>query len=121
MSVTAIAERVVIWGAGGHANLPVMPLATDAAGTVFDFSLLDIINAYYPASQTKVSLTIATLDTANTFVPDDFINVPFDDATMIARHAVRLRGVRSAGVQRVVRGGVQRSGRARTGGGRRRG
>jgi hypothetical protein len=81
---------LLIWGDGGLTNLPAAPLTTDAAGTMFDFALLDIANSYYPAYNMKVSLTIAALDTVHKFVPVDFINTPFDDATMIARFNLLL-------------------------------
>lgn len=71
-----------IWGPGTFApsSLPVAPLATDAAGTLFDFTTLDIANAFYPTANMPVMLTIGTIDTNNKFVPSAFNSTAFDDS-----------------------------------------
>lgn len=71
-----------IWGPGTFvpSTLPVVPLVSDSAGTTFDFSVLDIANAFYPAANMPLMLTIGTIDTNNKFVPAAFNSVAFDDA-----------------------------------------
>lgn len=73
-----------IWGSGTFAtgSLPVSPLVTDSAGTVFDFATIDIANAFYPTANMPLMLTIGTIDTNNKFVPASFNSVGFDDSAL---------------------------------------
>ncbi len=57
----------------------------ETAPGVFDGTLLDIMNAYYPAASTRVSLTIATLNTNVNELPPDLAVLPFDDPAVLAR------------------------------------
>lgn len=71
-----------IWGDGGIGGLPVSPLATNSAGTTFDFTSIDSANAFYPTYSKSLMLTIGTIDTNNKFVPSSLNSVDFDDATL---------------------------------------
>ena len=81
-----------IWGSGTFAasSLPVVPLVTDTGGTLFDFAILDIANAFYPAASMPVMLTIGTIDTNNKFVPSAFNSVAFDDSGLRAAFKTML-------------------------------
>lgn len=69
-----------IWGDGGLVGLPVPPLTTNAAGTTFDFTYIDIANAYYPAHSKGLMFTIGTIDSNNKLVPSSFNATAFDNA-----------------------------------------
>ncbi len=81
-----------IWGPGTFAlaSLPVAPLTTDSAGTVFDFATLDIANAFYPTTNMPVMLTIGTIDTNNKLVPSTFNSTAFDDSGLRAAFKTML-------------------------------
>lgn len=70
-----------IWGDGGISGVT-GALATNAAGTSFDFTNIDIANAFYPAYGKGISLTIGTIDTNNKFVPSSFIATDFDQTSI---------------------------------------
>lgn len=97
-----------IWGPGTFAlpGLPVAPLTTDSAGTVFDFTTLDIANAFYPTANMPVMLTIGTIDTNNKFVPSAFNSTAFDDSglrtafkTMLTNMMPRLANTQLVSLQ----------------------
>jgi hypothetical protein len=79
-----------IWGSGGISSLPVTPLASNAAGTTFDFTTIDIANIYYPNYSTPVMLTVGTIDTNNKFVPTSFVSTAFSDSTLRAAFKTML-------------------------------
>ena len=57
----------------------------ETAPGVYDGTLLDIVNAYYPATSIRVSLTIAALNTNVNELPSDLSTLPFDHPTVLAR------------------------------------
>ncbi len=57
----------------------------ETAPGVFDASLLDTVNAYYPAAGLKNSITLATINTNVLEIPADLVGTAWDHPTMIAR------------------------------------
>jgi hypothetical protein len=50
-----------------------------------DPNWLAIANAYYPAQEIKISLTISVIDTNNLRLPADLVDKSFDDPVVVAR------------------------------------
>jgi hypothetical protein len=61
--------------------------------TGFDFSYLDIINYYYPAHQTKVSLNISPIYAVSKALPADLQSKAFNDPQVIARFKILIDSV----------------------------
>jgi len=56
-----------------------------AWGVLAGAGLLAIANAYYPASDTSLAVTLAPIDTNQLRVPADLAGLAFDDPRMIER------------------------------------
>lgn len=57
----------------------------ETAPQVYDFSLPDIANIYYPANNMAVDLTITTIHTNVPEIPSDLSALPLDDASVVGR------------------------------------
>ena len=57
----------------------------ETSPNVYNLTLLDIANLYYPASNMPVDLTLAPINTNIKSVPSDLAALAFDDPAMIAR------------------------------------
>jgi len=77
------------------AGVEVVPLslswsAIETAPGVYDPTLLDIIDLFFPARGLKLNLVVDPLNTVRREVPADLEAVPFDDPVMLQRFAAFL-------------------------------
>jgi len=66
----------------------------ETAPNTYDFSLLDIANIYYPASNMAVDININPINTNRLEVPTDLTALALDDAQMISRYKILLDSVK---------------------------
>jgi hypothetical protein len=59
----------------------------------FDFSTLDIINAYYPANHKKVSINVTPLYAVSRAFPNDLQSKSFNDPLVISRFKILLDSI----------------------------
>lgn len=62
----------------------------EPAPNTYDFSLLDIANIYYPASNMAVDININPINTNKLEVPADLVTLALDDAQLISRYKIIL-------------------------------
>ncbi|MBS1509132.1 MAG: hypothetical protein JSS79_21010 [Bacteroidetes bacterium] len=62
-------------------------------GSGFDFSILDIINYYYPAHSTKVSINLTPIYAVSRALPSDLQAKAFNDPLVIARFKTLIDSV----------------------------
>lgn len=68
--------------------------AVETSPNVFNMTVFDIANIYYPAYNMPVDLTITPIHTNNLEVPEDLINIPFDSSVFIHRFKVLLDSIK---------------------------
>ncbi|MDP1803198.1 MAG: T9SS type A sorting domain-containing protein [Bacteroidota bacterium] len=59
--------------------------ALETSPNVYDFTILDIANIYYPAYNMPLDLTIAPIHTNKLEVPSDLVSTTFNSTVMISR------------------------------------
>lgn len=68
--------------------------AIETAPHVFNMSLFDIANYYYPAHNMPVDLTVTPIHTNNLEVPSDLTTTAFDDPAFISRFNILLDSIK---------------------------
>jgi len=69
--------------------------AIETSPTVYNMTIMDIANLYYPAYNMSIDLTITPIHTNNLEVPSDLIAVPFDSPVFINRFNRMLDSVKA--------------------------
>ncbi|MBA4241859.1 MAG: hypothetical protein C0448_14130 [Sphingobacteriaceae bacterium] len=69
--------------------------AIETSPTVYNMTIMDIANIYYPAYNMSVDLTITPIHTNNLEVPSDLTSTPFDNAVFINRFNRMLDSVKA--------------------------
>lgn len=69
--------------------------AIETSPTVYNMTIMDIANIYYPAYNMSVDLTITPIHTNNLEVPSDLTSTPFDNPVFINRFNRMLDSVKA--------------------------
>lgn len=69
--------------------------AIETSPTVYNMTIMDIANVYYPAYNMSVDLTITPIHTNNLEVPSDLTSTPFDNPVFINRFNRMLDSVKA--------------------------
>lgn len=68
--------------------------AVETSPNVFNMTVFDIANIYYPYYNMPVDLTITPIHTNNLEVPNDLISIPFDNSVFIHRFKILLDSIK---------------------------
>lgn len=66
----------------------------ETAPSVFNLTLFDIANYYYPLHSMPIDITIAPISTNNLEVPSDLVSITFDNPVLINRFKILLDSIK---------------------------